>query len=74
MPDIVISRYFARQYMSDALPPHTRVETEPAHIVLLRLKKQREEKRAKRKATSSPLSAPSAEKVARPTPSDTVSS
>ena len=57
--EVVISRYFAKYYLADALPPNTRVEREPAYKVQLRLREQREAKRQKRKATSSPLSEPS---------------
>lgn len=56
---VVISRYFATHYMEGTLPPHLRVDTEPAYKVLLRLKLKRDEKRKKRKAAGSPLNEPS---------------
>jgi hypothetical protein len=48
MNEVVISRFFAGHYVADGLPRNTRVETEPAYKVMLRIKKQREDKRRKR--------------------------
>lgn len=50
--------------MEGTLPPHTRVDAEPAYKVQLRLRLKRDEKRKKRKAASSPLSEPSSVRLA----------
>jgi hypothetical protein len=57
--EIVLSRYFTRQYAADALPVNTRTDAAPEYLKLLRHRQEREEKRKRRLKTSSPLTVPS---------------